>query len=214
MEKSCVFRTLQPKAAFLLTVIVGLSCVALARATTIVPSQTYRAGTRIATAVDETLNSATMKYGVKFKLRIIDTTHPALNGGEIIGYIGDVTQPSGLNRAQVTFFLTSIRLRNGAEKSISAFVLSRRVTPYNPGAVAEARRQMIAAPPLPNGTVTPGPVAWQMTFGGGSGGSPTISTRPSGLLGGTVRAASANEPIIVPAGTPVTIELQQDLTIP
>jgi hypothetical protein len=207
-----VFRTLQPKTAFLLTILVGLTWVALARATTLVPSQTFKAGTRIATAVDETLNSSTMKYGVKFKLRIIDTTLPALNGGEIIGYIGDVTQPSGANRAQVTFFLTSIRLRNGTEKSISAFVLSRRVTPYNPGAVAQARRQMIAAPPLPNGTVTPGPVAWQMNFSGG--GSPTISTRPSGLLGGTVRAAGANEPIIVPAGTPVTVELQQPLTIP
>jgi hypothetical protein len=212
MEMSCVFRTLQPKTAVVLTILVGLTWVALARATTIVPSQTYRAGTRIATAVDETLNSATMKYGVKFKLRIIDTTHPALNGGEIIGYIGDVTQPSGVNKARVTFFLTTIRLRNGTQKSISAYVLSRRVTPYNPGAVAEARRQMIAAPPMPNGTVTPGPVAWQMTFNGS--GSPQISTRPSGLLGGTVFASSANEPIVVPAGTPVTVELQQDLTIP
>jgi hypothetical protein len=212
MEKSCVFRTLQPKTAFLLTILVGLGWVTLARATTLVPSQTFKAGTRIATAVDETLNSASMKYGVKFKLRIVDTAHPALNGGEIIGYIGDVTQPSGGNRARVTFFLTSIKLPNGTTKPISAFVLSRRVTPYNPGAVAEMRRQMIAAPPMPNGTVTPGPVAWQMTFNGG--GSPSISTRPSGLLSGTVSAAGANQPIVVPAGTPVTIELQQPLTVP
>lgn len=207
-----MFRTLQPKTALLLTILVGLSWVTLARATTFVPSQTFKAGTRIATAVDVTLNSSQMKYGVKFKLRIVDTTHPALNGGEIIGYIGDVTQPSGGTRAQVTFFLTSIKLPNGTTKSISAYVLSRRVTPYNPGAVAEMRRQMIAAPPMPNGTVTPGPVAWQMTFNGG--GSPQISTRPSGLLGGTVTAGSANQPIVVPAGTPVTVELQQPLTIP
>ncbi|MGA7356030.1 MAG: hypothetical protein WA431_01220 [Candidatus Cybelea sp.] len=207
-----MFRTLQPKTAFLLTILVGLSWVTLARATTIVPSQTFKAGTRIATAVDETLNSTSMKYGAQFKLRIVDTAHPSLNGAEIIGYIGDVTQPSGANRARVTFFLTSIKLRNGTTKPISAFVLSRRVTPYDPGAVAQMRRQMIAAPPMPNGTVTPGPVAWQMTFNGG--GSPTISTRPSGLLGGTVTAAGANEPIVVPAGTPVTVELQQPLTIP
>jgi hypothetical protein len=212
MEKSCVFRILQPKTAFLLTIIVGLSGVTLARATTLVPSQTFKAGTRIATAVDQTLNSAQMKYGVEFKLRIVDTTLPALNGGEIIGYIGDVTQPSGGTRARVTFFLTSIKLPNGTKKSISAYVLSRRVTPYNPGAVAEMRRQMIAAPPMPNGTVTPGPVAWQMNFNGS--GSPQISTRPSGLLGGTVTAGGANEPIVVPAGTPVTVELQQPLTIP
>jgi hypothetical protein len=212
MGSNYVFRTLQAK-------IWGSGAAALialsllpAGATTLVPSQTFKAGTKIATALDETVNSANLKYGDKFKLRIIDTKHGALYGGEIIGYVSEVAQPSGVNRAKVTFFLTSIKLPNGEKKSISAYIVSRRVTPYDPGAVASARRQMIAAPPMPNGTVTPGPIAWQMQIG--TSGPATISTRPSGLLGGTVYAAGPGEAIVVPAGTPVTVELQQPLTIP
>jgi hypothetical protein len=180
-----------------------------AGSTTLVPSQTIRAGTRIACVLDKEVDSANLKYGDEFKLRIVDTAHPALTGAKIDGVVTEVQQPSGINRARVRFFLTSIHFPNGLHKAISAYVLNRRVTPYNPAAV-QASRNM--PPPMPNGVRTPGPVAWQMNFGGGS--APSVSTRPSGTLGGTVYAMSANEPIIVPAGTSVTIELQQDLTIP
>ena len=213
MESSCVYRTLQVSLASV-AVATALLTASLtpARATTLVPSQTFKAGTKIATALDQTANSASLKYGDKFKLRIIDTSLPALDGGEIIGYIAEVTQPSGTRGAKVKFFLTSIHLRNGENKPISAYVVSRRVTPYDPAGVAQARKHMMAAPPLPNGTVTPGPIAWQMQVG--TSGPVQISNRPSGLLGGTIHAASAGEAIVVPAGTPVTIELQQPLTIP
>jgi hypothetical protein len=212
MENSCVYRTLRNKRfGFTAIALLAASSVS-AGATTLVPSQTFKAGTKIATALDGTVNSATLSYGVEFKLRIIDTSLPALDGGEIIGYVSEVDQPSGMSKAKITFFLTSIKLRNGEKKPISAYVVSRRVTPYDPMAVAQARRHMMAAPPMPNGTVTPGPIAWQMNVG--SSGPVKISNRPSGLLGGTVYAASPHQAIVVPAGTPVTVELQQNLTIP
>lgn len=212
MESSYVFQTLQAKiGAGAAAAALCAAAFASAGATTLVPSQTFKAGTKITTALDETVNSATLKYGSSFKLRIIDTSLPALDGGEIIGYVSEVDQPSG-GRAKITFFLTSIKLRNGEKKSISAYVVSKRVTPYDPGAVAQARRQMSVAPPMPNGTVTPGPVAWQMNIG--ASGPVQISNRPSGLLGGTVYAAGPHQSIVVPAGTPVTVELQQTLTIP
>jgi hypothetical protein len=179
-----------------------------AGSTTLVPSQTIRAGTRIACVLDKGVNSANLKYGDEFKLRVVDTAHPALTGAKIEGTVTEVQQPSGINRASVRFFLTSIHFPNGSHKPISAYVVNRRVTPYNPAAVQAVRNM---PPTMPNGTRTPGPVAWQMNFGGGP---PTVSNRPSGTLGGTVYAVSANEPIIVPAGTSVTVELQQDLTIP
>lgn len=208
MENSYVFQTSQVKTALAATLI-ACAMSAPAGATTLIPSQTIRAGTKINCVLDMAINSATAKYGDKFKLRVVDTSHPALVGSHITGWITEVTQPSGMDRAKVTFFLTTIHLSNGTKKSISAYVVNRRVTPYNPGAVQAARN---IPPPMPNGVLTPGPVAWQMNFGGSA--KPAISTRPSGSLGGTIYAQNAHEPIIIPAGQSVTIELQQDLTIP
>ncbi len=206
-----MFRTLQPKILGAIALF-GICAAWLtpAHATTLVPSQTVRAGTRIACVLDKPVNSATAKYGDEFQLRVVDTSHPALAGSKIVGYIAGVTQPSGLDRAKMSFFLTSIHLANGTKKSISAYVVNKGVVNYNPVAQQAARQPMTA--PMPNGVVTPGPVAWQMNIGGG--GSVSVSNRPSGLLGGTVYAKNAHEPIVVPAGTPVTVELQQDLTIP
>ncbi len=213
MENSCVYQTLQTKfSASAIAIALCTVSIAPAEATTLVPSQTFKAGTKLACVVDQTMSSATLQYGDKFHLRVVDTSQPALAGSEVVGYIAEVTQPSGMNRAKVSFFLTSIHLRNGTKKSISAYVVNKGVTPYNPAAIQQYRQHMAAAPPMPNGVVTPGPVAWQMKIG--SSGPATISTRPGGLLGGTVYAAGPHEPIVVAAGTPVTIELQQPLTIP
>jgi hypothetical protein len=182
-----------------------------ARATTYLPAQTFHAGTKIACVLDTPVNSATAKYGDKFTLRVVDTSHPALVGAKVVGWVSEVSQPSGLNRAKISFFLTTIHLSNGEKKSISAYVVNKGVVQYNPAGAQAVRKQLMTAP-MPNGVVTPGPVAWQMNFGGG--GSPSVSTRPSGTLGGTVYAQSAHEPIVIAAGTSVTIELQQDLKIP
>ena len=162
--------------------------------------------------LDKEFDSATAKYGIQFKLRVVDTSHPALVGAKIHGYVADVTQPSGMTKAKVSFFLTSIHLTNGTNKPISAYVVNKRVVQYNPASQYTQRQQLSPMAGVPNGTVTPGPIAWQMNMGGGQPSS--ISNRSSGLLGGTVYAANTHEPIIVPAGTPVTVELQQPLTIP
>lgn len=209
---SYVFRTSPARlSAFAVALTLSAISLAPAGATTFVPSQTYKAGTRIACVLDETINSATAKYGDKFKLRIVDTSHPALVGGHITGWVTEVSQPSGISRAKLSFFLTTLHLANGTKKSISAIVLNRRVVKYDPGTLRAARNQM--PPAMVAGMVTPGPVAWQMNFGGGSS-SPTVQNRSSGTLGGTIYAESSSEPIVIPAGASVTVELQQDVTIP
>lgn len=173
-------------------------------------SQTIKAGTKIACVTGAAFNSANAKYGDTFELRVVDTSHPVLEGSNVLGYITDVRQPSGVNRARVGFWLTSIRLTNGKKKTISAFVVSKRVVAMNAGADYASHQQM--QPVLPVGTVTPGPIAWQMRIGGGD--KPQISNHPSGLLGGYIYATNSHETIMIPAGQSVTVQLQQDLTIP
>jgi hypothetical protein len=210
MENSCVFQILRTNAA-------AAACAALfvcgsltANATTLLPSQTLKSGTKIACVLDEHLNSSKLSYGDEFKLRVVDTAHPVLEGSEIIGYITDVRQPSGANLARVGFYLTSIRLSNGKKKSISAYIVSKRVVAINPGAQYTSRQQVAPMTGVPYGTVTPGPIAWQMRIGNG----PSSVQGSSPNLGGYVYATSAHAPIVVNAGTPVTVELSESLTIP
>jgi hypothetical protein len=183
---------------------------ASAGATTLVTSQTFKAGTKIACVLDTRMDSSKLAYGDKFKLRVIDTAHPALHGSEIVGYITDVRQPSGVDRARVGFFLTSIDLPNGTKKSISAYVVSKRVVQIN-SVAQRASRQLSPMAGVPYGTVTPGPIAWQMRLGSGPS---TVKENQSPSLGGYVYASNAHELIIVPAGQSVTVELASDLTIP
>lgn len=186
-----------------------LATVSVASAVILVPSETFKAGTRIACVLDEHMDSSKLSYGVKFKLRVVDTTHNGLEGSEIIGYITEVRQPSGLNPTRVGFYLTSIVLRNGKQKSINAYVVSRRVVPINPAAQAQSR-QLSPTSGLPYGTVTPGPIAWQMRIGNGPS---SVRESQSPNLGGYVYG-TGSRPIIVNAGTPVTVELAESLTIP
>ena len=209
MENNYVYRTSLIRAAVLL---LAASIVpAAAGATTFVPSQTYKSGTKIACVLDEHLDSSKLAYGDKFKLRIVDPNFPALQGSEIIGYITDVRQPHGVNRARVGFMLTSIHLSNGEKKSISATVVSKRVVPINPSAQYASRQQLSPMAGVPYGTVTPGPIAWQMRIGNGPS---SVQSPASQNLGGYVYATSNGEPIVVNAGTPVTVELSASLTVP
>jgi hypothetical protein len=210
MGSSYVFRTLQAKpsiaAAFILvSLVLGLSVPA--SATQFQPSQTIKAFTRIACVLDERLDSSKLSYGDTFKLRVVDTTFPVLHGAEIIGYITESRKPSGTEQGKVGFWLTHIKLPNGEEKPITAYVLSRRVTNINPAAQYAARN---APPPMPNGFTTPGPVAWQMRLG--QGGATVNDYHQGQTLGGYVYTNSW--PIIVNAGTSVTVELAASLTIP
>jgi hypothetical protein len=203
-----VYQTLRASVAC--TLLLSLCIPTPAGAVGVTTSQTFKSGTKIACVLDEHMDSSKLSYGDKFKLRVVDTTHPALQGSEIIGYITDVRQPSGADRARVGFMLTSIHLANGEKKSISATVVSKRVVPLNPAAQSASRQQVAPMTGVPYGTVTPGPIAWQMRLGNG----PSSVAPQSPNLGGYVYATSAKEPIVVNAGTPVTVQLSADLTIP
>lgn len=207
-----MFRILRPKtSAAALAVLVGGACLGPADAVTLVPSQTIRSGTRIACVLDERLDSSKLSYGDTFKLKVVDTSIPALHGSEILGYITDVRVPSGATRGRVGFFLTNIVLPNGKKKTITAYVISRRVVQVNPAAQYAQRQQLSPMAGVPNGTVTPGPIAWQIRMGSGPS---TVREHQSQTLGGYVYATASQWPLIVVAGTPVTVELAENLTIP
>jgi hypothetical protein len=212
MGSSCVFQTLRTE-GFIASVALfaTLALSVPAGAVQYLPSQTFKSGTRIACVLDERLDSSDLSYGVKFKLRVVDTSFPALHGSEIVGYITEVHKPSGLNHGRVGFFLTNIKLPNGEKKPIAAFVVNRRVVAYNPSAQYAQRQQLSPAAGRPYGSVTPGPIAWQMNIGGGPS---TVHERQSGYEGGYIYASRSQWPIVVAAGTPVTVELAQNLTIP
>lgn len=206
-----MYRILQAKAPLAATVVLVLLALALgvpARAVQVQPSQTIKSGTKIACVLDENLDSSKMSYGDKFKLHVVDTSIPVLQGSEIIGYITDVKKPSGVEQGKVGFFLTTIKLPNGEKKPITAYVVNRRVTQYNPAA-QQASRQTLAAP-MPNGFTTPGPVAWQMNIRPGA--PSTVHQYQSQSLGGYVY--TSKWPITVTSGTSVTVELGANLTIP
>jgi hypothetical protein len=210
MEKRYVFRTLQAKGiASAAAAIFTAAMAAQALANTLVTSQTIKSGTKIACVLDEHIDSSQLSYGDTFKLRVVDTSIPALHGSEIIGYITDVKKPSGGEQGRVGFFLTNIKLPNGEKKSITAYVVSRRVTNYNPAAQYAQRQQLSPMAGVPVGTVTAGPVAWQMRLGNGPS---TVQTHKSPSLGGYVY--TSKWPIVVEAGTSVTVELSENLTIP
>ena len=182
-----------------------------ADATTFLLSHTYKAGTRIACVLEEHLDSSKVSYGDKFRLRVVDTSLPGLHDAVIIGYITEVHRPSGGNEGRVGFLLTTIELRNGEKKSISAYVVNRGVVRFNPVAQYQQRQQLAPMNNVPVGTITPGPIAWQMNVGGGPS-NVRRSDSSGGAVGGYVY--EWHWPIVVAAGTATTVELAHHLTIP
>ena len=202
-----VYRTSFVKAAAL----AFAACFAFGRsdATSFLPSHTYRAGTRIACVLEERLDSSRLSYGHAFRLRVVDASLPALHGAVVIGYITEVHRPAGGNQGRVGFFLTTIELRNGEKKPISAYIVNRGVVRYNPAAQYQQRQQLSPMAGVPYGTITPGPIAWQMNVGNGpSSARESSSTTVGGYVYGM------RWPIVAAAGTAVTVELAHNLTIP
>ena len=206
MERRYVFQTSQNK------LLVAVALLAATLGASFVTSQTYKAGTKIQCVTEEKLDSSQLSYGDKFKLQIVDTSLPALHGGWITGWVTDVKKPSGGEQGHVGFYLTSLHLANGQHKQISAYVVNRRVKQYNPAAQYAARQQLSPMAGVPVGTVTPGPIAWQMNLG--SGPSNVKSHQSAASMGGYVYANAAQWPIVVNAGTSVTVELAESVTIP
>jgi hypothetical protein len=172
---------------------------------------TIKAGTKIACVLDETVNSKTLQPGTDFKLKVVDPNQPSLQGAEIHGHVTDVEQPGGTDRAKIGFLLDYIRFKDGSKTPIRAYVVSRQVVYTN----TAAKQQAMAPPPpmLPNGTVTPGPIAWQMRIGGG--GSKPVSVNPpnTGQSGGYIYSKTAGGPIVIQSGASVTVELTNDLVV-
>ncbi len=205
-------RAVAAVAAAMLAVLGGMHAPA-ARATTTFSagSVTLKAGTKILCVLARAVDSASLKVGTDFQLRVDDPAHPELAGAAIHGHVTAVSQPAGLNRARIGFTLDYIRFKDGQRQPIRAEVLNRAVVNTN-SAYAAAERKKLLLPPAPVGTVTPGPVVFQMTIGGGGRGV-SVTPPPVGSSGGYVYAAHPHETIVVAAGTPVTISLTSSLKV-
>jgi len=168
-------------------------------------------GTQIRCVLQEGVNSATLTPGTDFKLHVDDPSQPGLAGAIVVGHVFDVTPPSGTQRARIGFLFDYIRFANGTKAPIHANVVRRNVTQVN---TAQARQEQIklSLPAMPNGTVTPGPVAWQIHLRPGA--SPSVTPQPKGNSGGYVYAQNPNETIVIPPGSPVTITLTASLDTP
>jgi hypothetical protein len=175
--------------------------------TTLTQPVTIRSGTRIACVMQTAVDSSTAQFGDTFTLDVKDPSQPALEGARIRGHITSANGPRGTRRAEIAFLFDSIRFAGGARVPIRAYVVSRNVVQRNdtgPGAPLP--------PPgpirMPN-TVGPpnqSTMAWSTTLG------PKNQSGPQ--TGGFAYAPSPNQPLVVQAGTPVTIQLASDLQVP
>jgi len=168
-------------------------------------------GAKIVCVLHKGMTSETVTPGTDFKLHVDDPSQPDLAGAVVIGHVTNVTGPGGLTRASISFIFDYIQFPNGKREPFHAAVVAQNVTQTN---TAQARREQVkfSLPPMTTGTVTPGPIAWQMHFGGG--GKPSVTPGPGGNSGGVVYAQQASEQIVIPPGTPVTLQLTAELTTP
>lgn len=174
-------------------------------------ADTISNGTKILCVLGANVDTRTLTVGTDFTLQVDDPTLPSLAGAAIHGHVTDVAGPGGMTRARIGFILDYIRFKNGTRAAIHAVVVSKNVTQTNTAA-ARQERVKFALPPMPNGTVTPGPIAWQMTFRRDA--APSVTPPPAGNTSGYVYAQKSNENIVIPAGSPVTIQLTSDLATP
>ena len=168
-------------------------------------------GTKILCVLGQGVDSRSVTVGTNFKLRIDDPSLPSLEGAAIHGHVTDVAGPGGLSRARIGFILDFIQFGNGKRGAIHAVVVSKNVTQTNT-AVQRQEALKFSLPPMPSGRVTPGPIAWQMTFRKDA--APSVTPPPAGNTSGYVYAQKSNENIVIPPGAPVTIQLTSSLTTP
>ncbi len=193
-----------------MNILAGLAALVLA-VTTLQQPTTLKAGTRIACVMETAVNSSTASAGDTFKLRVNDPAFPQLAGAVIHGHVTHVYQPHGLERAEIAFLFDNIVFTSGARVPIRAFVVSRNVvqrTATGPG-----------APLPPPGTVslpnTVGPpnqstMVWSMNLNLHGQIAPSTTAQ----TGGFAYAPDRRKPIVVQAGTPVTLQLASDLQTP
>ena len=177
--------------------------------TTMQHSTTLKAGTRLSCVMETAIDSNTAQAGDTFTLRVTDPSYPLLDGSIVHGHVTHVYPPRGLERAEIAFLFDKIVFPDKSREPIRAFVVSRNVvqrTASGPG---------VPLPPpgpvtMPN-TVGPpnqSTMVWSTTFGGSSAPSQTAQT------GGFAYAPERHKPIVVQAGTPVTLQLASNLQTP
>ena len=177
--------------------------------TTVQHSTTLKAGTRIACVMETPIDSNTAQAGDTFTLRVTDPALPLLDGSIVHGHVTHVYPPRGFERAEIAFLFDKIVFPDKSREPIRAFVVSRNVvqrTATGPG---------VPLPPpgpvtMPN-TVGPpnqSTMVWSTTFGGSGAPSQTAQT------GGFAYAPERHKPIVVQAGTPVTLQLASNLQTP
>lgn len=197
--------------AMLFSGVAVFSLTATTLAATFVSGSTIPAGTTIHAALAQNVDSRTLTVGTSFELLIDEPTQPAIDGATIHGNITDVAQP-GIDRARIGFILTNIHFKNGKKEPIHAQIMNKNVTYVNTAEVKHEQARFKLPPMLPYGTVTPGPIAFQITFRPGH--KPSVTPPPVGNSGGFVYAANSNENIVIPAGTLVTMKLTSNLALP
>ncbi len=175
--------------------------------TTLTQPVTLKAGTKIACIMQTPVDSRTAQAGDTFTLHVNDPSEPVLAGARINGHITRVNGPFGMQPAEIAFLFDSITFASGAKEPIRAFVVSRNVVQRNatgPGA------------PVP----PPGPVRMPNTVGPPNQSTMAWSTQlgpktqQTAQTGGFAYATSTKKPLVVQAGTPVTIDLASDLQVP
>ncbi len=187
------------------------AAVALVATLAVAQAATIPTGTKVLCVLGQGVDSRTVTVGTNFKLLIDDPTLPSLEGAAIHGRVTDVAGTGGLSRARIGFILDYIQFHNGKRAAIHAVVVSKYVTQTNT-AVNRQEAVKFSLPPMPTGRVTPGPIAWQMTFRKDA--APSVTPPPAGNTSGYVYAQKSNENIVIPPGAPVTIQLTSNLTTP
>jgi hypothetical protein len=188
-----------------------IAVLVLASGATAAAATTIASGTKIHCVLKHGITSKTAMVGNDFSLIVDDPAQPALEGASVHGSITDVGRASGSGRARLGFILTYIKFRSGTRAAIHAEVVGKNVVQTN---TAAARQEAVkfSLPQMPYGTVTPGPIVWQIHFRQDA--APSVTPPPAGNTSGYVYAQKSNESIVIPPGSPVTIELTSELTAP
>ena len=175
-------------------------------------STTIASGTKLLCVLKHGIKSDTAAVGNDFSLVVDDPSYPQLTGSAIHGSITDVAAGGATQRARLGFILTYITFGNGTRGPIHATIVSKYVVQSNTAAVAKQEQVKFTLPAMPYGTVTPGPILWQVHFRRDA--APSVTPPPAGNTSGYVYAPKSNETIVIPPGSPVTIQLTSDLTAP
>jgi hypothetical protein len=176
--------------------------------TTLQHPTSLKGGARIACVMETVVNSSTAQAGDTFTLRVTDPSYPLLDGSIIHGHITHVYPPRGLERAEIAFLFDNIVFPNKTREPIRAFVVSRNVVQRTASGAPPPSLYGPVAMPNTVGPPNQSTMVWSTNLGGRNAPKQTAQT------GGFAYAAAQHKPIVVQAGTPVTLQLASDLQTP